>query len=231
MTTATATPSAATASATVNGINAANAVDRIEAEYGDFHNGLETAVKDFMNAGNKFWLTIKKAVNIALINDDWRGCAEIAAALDSATEAGRPDLANAIRQGMNTMRAIAFGTFDTLKNGQRRGTIPSEYAKASLPQCCNAIGVDAWKRQRDQFKALYQIKCRVSHVAKSVEEKLNSHANAVAKILLGIEDSDVRTETMENFFSAVRQTVLDLSTQKDQIAALEAQIKALKAAK
>ena len=73
MTTATATPSAATASATVNGINAANAVDRIEAEYDDFHNGLETAVKDFMNAGNKFWLTIKKAVNIALINDDWRG--------------------------------------------------------------------------------------------------------------------------------------------------------------
>ena len=41
----------ATASAAVNGINAANAVDRIEAEYGDFHNGLETAVKDFMNAG------------------------------------------------------------------------------------------------------------------------------------------------------------------------------------
>ena len=227
MTTATATPSASTTAATaaVNGI----AVSAAEAEYAEFHNSLETAVKDFMAAGNKFWLTIKRAVNIALINDDWRGCAEIAAALEGATEAGRPDLANAIRQGMNTMRAIAFGTFDTLKNGQRRGTIPSDYAKASLPQCCNAIGVDAWKKQRDQFKALYQIKCRVSHAAKSVEEKLNSHANAVAKILLGVDEEE-RDDVMEEFFSTIRQTVLDLSTQKDQIAALEAQLAALKRA-
>lgn len=227
MTTATATPAASTAAtAAVNGIAP---VSTAEAEYAEFHNSLETAVKDFMAAGNKFWLTIKRAVNIALINDDWRGCAEIAAALEGATEAGRPDLANAIRQGMNTMRAIAFGTFDTLKNGQRRGTIPSDYAKASLPQCCNAIGVDAWKKQRDQFKALYQIKCRVSHAAKSVEEKLTSHANAVAKILLGVDEEE-RDDVMEEFFSTIRQTVLDLSTQKDQIAALEAQLAALKRA-
>lgn len=227
MTTATATPSASTAAtAAVNGIAPVSAA---EAEYAEFHSSLETAVKDFMAAGNKFWLTIKRAVNIALINDDWRGCAEIAAALEGATEAGRPDLANAIRQGMNTMRAIAFGTFDTLKNGQRRGTIPSDYAKASLPQCCNAIGVDAWKKQRDQFKALYQIKCRVSHAAKSVEEKLTSHANAVAKILLGVDEEE-RDDVMEEFFSTIRQTVLDLSTQKDQIAALEAQLAALKRA-
>lgn len=225
MTTATATPSASTATAVVNGI-----VDnKVEQEYQGFHDELENAVKNFVQNGNKFWLTVKKAVNIALINDDWRGCAEIAAALDGAVKAGRPDIANAIRQGMNTMRAIAFGTFDTLKNGQARGTIPADYAKASLPQCCNAIGVDAWKKQRDQFKALYQIKCRVSHAAKSVEEKLNEHANAVAKLLSGVDAED-RAELMEDFFSAVRQTVLDLSTQKDQIAALEAQIAALKRA-
>ena len=214
--TATAITSASAASASVNGIAAT------VGEYEKFNEGMTSVTKNYRENSGKLWLNVKRAVNLYLLDSDSRGFSRIASELAKAKEDGQRDLAQALEQGCATVRAIAFGRLDILKNGQHRYYIPEEHAKCSLAFAADHIGAEAWRAGRDAFKALYQIKVTVEHETKTLDEKLAKIASQAAK-LLASEDDD----TVAQFLDTIRAAVMENRSKKAAIEELKAQLKKL----